>query len=136
MAWKTIDANLFSKQLIDTMKDFANVESAVLEEECDKVSKEALKMIKEKSPKSNKKQETYTYAQGWKRQKNKANSQFEYTLYNASKPGLTHLLEKGHKVKPDPKQPGKKTFVKGIEHIAPTEEWAASELIKRVESKL
>lgn len=136
MAWKTIEANVFSKQLIDVLKDFADVEVSVLDEECEKVSKEALKMIKEKSPKSHKKQDTRSYAAGWKRMKNKGNSEFEYTLYNASKPGLTHLLEKGHKVKPDPTHPNRKSFVEGIEHIGPTEEWAASELIKRVERKL
>lgn len=136
MAWKTVDMELFTKQLMDVLKDFANVEAEVLERESDKVSKEAVKLIKKTSPKSKKKQDTHTYAEGWTRQKNKRGNLYEYTLYNASKPGLTHLLEKGHAVKPEPEDPDRKKRVEGKPHIKPAEEWASHELISRLEKKL
>ena len=130
-SYPRIDADLFAESLIKVLTDFAGATAETLERECDSVSKEALKKLKEDSPK-----DTGEYAKGWRRMKNKAGDGFEYTLYNAKWAGRTHLLEKGHVVKPGPKHPGKLTRVKGIEHIKPVEEWAQQELIARIERSL
>ena len=38
-------------------------------------------------------------ADGWRIKKNESRGSCEYTIYNVTKPGLTHLLEKGHLIK-------------------------------------
>lgn len=58
----------------------------------DAVSKEALYDLKGRSPKK-----TGDYAKGWRRaKKNRGTGQYARIIYNARKPGLAHLLEKGH----------------------------------------
>ena len=62
------------------------------------------------------------YQKGWATKKTSEKSgQVSITVYNRKKPGLTHLLEKGHA-----KRGGGR--VSGKPHIAPAEEYAASEL--------
>lgn len=53
-------------------------------------------------------------------------------VYNDKKPMLTHLLEYGHAVRPEPTRPGAKKRVAGREHIAPAREWAAAEVERRL----
>lgn len=90
------------------------------EAEMQKIAKEAAQKLKQASPKN-----TGKYARGWTVKKDGKT----YTVYNKNKPGLTHLLEKGHaKVKGG--------RVPAQEHIKPVEDWAVDEVMKRIESKL
>lgn len=131
MATQRIDANQFAESLINVLKEFAGATEEVIETECESISKESLKKLKEDSPR-----DTGDYAKHWVRQKNKKGSFFEYTLYNDKWGGRTHVLEKGHAVVPQPKDRGKKTRVEGRPHIKPVEEWSQHELISRIERKL
>lgn len=90
------------------------------------VAKETAKKLQDTSPKK-----TGRYARGWTVQ-----SDFDsktYTVYNAAKPSLTHLLENGHLRR---NQFGTYGRVDGIPHIKPAEEWANAEVLKRLESRL
>ena len=89
-------------------------------------AKEAAKKLQDTSPKK-----TGKYARGWT-----VKSDFDsktYTVHNAAKPGLTHLLENGHLKK---NQFGTYGRVDGIPHIKPVEEWANAEVLKRLEQRL
>ena len=57
------------------------------------------------------------------------NGKFEFVVHNKKKPGLTHLLERGH-------QSNRGGRVKGIVHIKPVEEWCNEEFERRAEARL
>ena len=90
------------------------------------VAKEAAAKLKAESPKK-----TGEYARGWK-VKNDFDSK-TYTVYNATKPGLTHLLENGHLGR---NQYGTWGRVSGKKHIEPVEEWAKAEVMRRIEQRM
>lgn len=90
------------------------------------VAKEAAQKLKATSPKK-----TGEYARGWKT-KNDFKSK-TYTVYNATRPGLTHLLENGHLSR---NQFGVWGRVNGRPHIKPVEEWAVAEAMRRLEQRL
>lgn len=64
------------------------------------------------------------YADGWK---SKRLAKRNYIVHNATKPGLTHLLNNGH-AKADGTG-----FVQGDDHITKANEWAEKEFMKKVE---
>lgn len=131
MAKKTIEIDAFADAVVDILSSYAGVTAESMNKISDDVSKESVKMLKEKSPK-----DTGDYAKGWTRKKDSSGSVTEYTVYNKTKAWKTHLLEKGHQVKPGPKNPGKLSRVKGIPHISTVEEWAISEMRRRAEAAL
>lgn len=128
---KAISAEQFAETVMEVLKDYADVAQETIETEVDAVSREGVKKLKQESP-----HDSGEYAKGWTRQKSKNGYGYEYTLYNSKWGGRTHVLEKGHAVRPSPKKPGKKTRVEGREHIAPVEEWTQEELVSRIGRKL
>ena len=134
MANVKVTPDNFADAVVKALKDYANVTAQSVNEASDSVSKEAVKMLKAKSPR--KKGGNGEYAKGWSRKADKKGATNSYTLYNKNKPQLTHLLEKGHAVKPDPKHPNRKKRVEGIEHIGPVDDWVAVEMLRRGEKKL
>ena len=69
------------------------------------------------------------YASGWRVKVEEKRLEVSATLYNSTKPGLTHLLEKGHA-----KRGGGR--VDGIRHIEPVEEWVTKKALIELERKL
>lgn len=90
-------------------------------ESVDEVSKEAVKKLKATSPGKD-------YPNKWARKIEKGRLQYSATVHS-KKPGLPHLLEKGHA-----KRGGGRTDP--IVHIAPVEEWAIDEAIDRIIEKM
>ena len=100
-------------------------------EELPKIAKRlgnrARKKLKETSPRGDDSQKHY--ADAWRISQEKTIGGVELTIHNASKPGLTHLLEKGH-LNVD----GSRTDP--IVHIAPVQEELNEEFQKEVEKML
>lgn len=92
MSNNQIDMDSIFKELQEDVK-------TALEKASKEVMKEGTQKIKSTSPKR-----TGKYAQGWRQRKNGDS----IVIYNANKPGLTHLLENGYtarngkRVKPQP----------------------------------
>lgn len=115
---KTGSVSLQMKELLD---DYVEEVQKVTDEAIKDVAAESVAKLRNTSPKG----ASGRYARGWTVKKD---GNLGRTVYNKTDYQLTHLLENGHVVKPSPKRPGKKGRVNGIKHIAPVEEWAASEL--------
>ena len=100
----------------------------------DEVGKEAVRRLKNDSPKGAGSKRGH-YAQGWRYKcANPRKGLFEGKVYNATKPGLTHLLEKKHVMKD---RTGKAHGYSDPQpHIAEVDAWVQSELPKRIQQKL
>ena len=101
---------------IDIMRELSAYTEEIaqeIEKAADKRAKEAVKTLKETSPRSEKKHPHY--ADGWTVKKQKSNGKLEVTIYNKKKPHLTHLLEYGWL-----KKDGKRVVRKP--HIEPVQE--------------
>lgn len=98
-----------------------------------KMAPEIVNEVKAKSPVGN---DSEHYAEGWTlRQETDKLGTTKVTVYNATKPTLTHLLEFGHRGYPL-KNGGRTRDVKGIGHIKPTAEWAEKEVVKAIERNI
>ena len=93
-----------------------------IDEASEKISKNAVKKLKQDSPKDTKK-----YSKGWAvKTEKKYGETNSHIIYNKNKPGLTHLLEYGHA-----KRGGGR--VEGKSHIRPVEEQVINEFTAEVE---
>lgn len=111
-------ANEIAKDLAEYTKDI--IEG--IDEASEKISKNAVKKLKQDSPKNTKK-----YSKGWAvKTEKKYGETNSHIIYNKNKPGLTHLLEYGHA-----KRGGGR--VQGKSHIGPVEEQVINEFTAEVE---
>jgi len=93
-----------------------------IDEASEKISKNAVKKLKQDSPKDTKK-----YSKGWAvKTEKKYGETNSHIIYNKNKPQLTHLLEHGHA-----KRGGGR--VEGKPHIRPVEEQVIQEFSAEVE---
>ncbi|MFN2746968.1 HK97 gp10 family phage protein [Bacillus sp. z60-18] len=99
-------SNDIAREIAQALKEFTGDVERGLEKEKERVAKEGAAKLKRTSPK-----DTGKYAKGWREKKNGS----ARVVYNATKPQLTHLLEKGHA-----KRGGGR--VAGKEHIRPVEQ--------------
>lgn len=76
------------------------------------------------------------YISGWQIKKSRRHGMLTCTIYNGSKPGLAHLLENGHRVKPIPKKAGRKTEAKAFPHIMPALDGMEADLMDKIETNL
>ncbi len=93
-------------EIVQALSNYTDDVMEQIEEEADRIAKEAVDELKKTSP-----VQTGDYAKGWAKKKDGKN----IVIYNRQKPGLTHLLEKGHALRG-----GGRT--KAYPHIAPVEE--------------
>lgn len=98
----------------------------------DEVAKEAVKQLRQTSPKGHGRRH---YASGWSYKKaNVKKGQFSGVIYNKTKPGVAHLLEHGHKVVD--RTGTAHGHTEPQEHIAQVNAWVEQELPKRISQKM
>ena len=122
---KKITVDQLSDEIMDALEEYREMTDEVVRTAVDTVSKETKKLVQAGSP-----VQTGGYQKGWAVKKTSAKAgQVSITVYNRKKPGLTHLLEKGHA-----KRGGGR--VAGQPHIAPAEQYAVSELENKIKRGL
>lgn len=121
---KTIKADQLGDALKDIIKEYSKEVQDVVDDAIPKVAKDAVKELKQTSPKR-----SGAYAASWTSQVEKGRLGDEAVVYNKKYYMLTHLLEHGHA-----KVNGGR--VNGIPHIKPAEDHAGENLVKIIEGKL
>ena len=114
------------KAVNDILSEFSTDVTKAAQEAVTEVSKEAVKKLKQTAPRGR----TGKYAKGWTSKVEKTVTDAESIIYG--KRGtyqLAHLLENGHA-----KRGGGRTAP--IVHIKPVEEWAISEVEKKIREKV
>ena len=107
-----------------TLSNYADDVNDIVKQEIKDAGKEAVKELKEKSPKR-----TGKYAKGWRSTVQKESAIGAEVVVHNKIYGLTHLLEKGHA-----KRGGGR--VEGTPHIAPVEEEITGKLSDEIEKEL
>ena len=111
-----------TKEVQGIFKDYLGEVMSAADKVIPEVAKETAKKIKDTAPRRK-----GSYAKSWSVKTDKKRIHVSSTVY-AKAPGyrLAHLLENGHA-----KRAGGR--VQGIPHIAPAEEWAAEEVVGRLQ---
>ena len=117
-----IEIDKLAAEITQAVQEYTKDVSKGIMKEINKTSKIVTEEITLKSPRSDGGGE---YANGWTRKKNVDGGSVSYTIYNKAKPGLAHLLEKGHA-----KRGGGR--VAGRPHIRP----AYDQEVPRMEQKI
>lgn len=117
MSAKKISVGQLADEIMDVLNEYKEVTDEAVESAVAKVSKETKNIAKTGSP-----VDSGVYQKGWaiKKTSEKA-GKVTVTVYNRKKPGLTHLLEKGHALRNGGRVAAKT-------HIAPAEDYAVNEL--------
>lgn len=122
-----ISIDSLATEISSLMEEYATDVNSDMKAEARSIAKKTVKELKVTSPKG----EGYKhYRDGWasKVMTEKTNS-LDIVVYNKKKPGLTHLLEKGHA-----KRGGGR--VEGIPHIAKAEQNAIKDYEKGLKARL
>ena len=131
---KPIDLNATIDGLLN---QYGNAVFDALKDSVEEVSKEAVQKLQSVSTFAPGRKPSGDYSASWTYEEVPTGRlTTKAVVHNGEHYRLTHLLEKGHMVRPTPKNPGKKTRVEGIPHIAKAEQAAAKELVKKVEEDL
>lgn len=127
MAGIKIDA--LGAEIAKMMEEYSAKVAGDVKAEAKAVAKEAVKELKTTSPEGPGSKKGH-YKDGWASKVESENAvSIGIRVYNRKKPGLTHLLEKGHA-----KRGGGR--VEGIQHIGPAEQRAVEEYEKRLKERL
>jgi len=103
------------------LEEYENDVEAAMEPVLKKTAQTARAELRANSPKN-----TGEYAKGWQYEQEKTRHGTRYTIYNGTKPGLTHLLENGHAVRNGTSR------APAHPHIKPVEEKIVKELPGKV----
>lgn len=124
-----IKIDALAGEVMKIMEEYAADVSAGMKTEAKTVAKEAVKELKQISPEGRGSKKGH-YEDGWtSKVESERAENIGIRIYNRKKPGLTHLLEKGHA-----KRGGGR--VEGIPHISTAEENAAVNYEKRLKERL
>lgn len=124
-----INIDSMAKEIASIMAGYATDVTADVKKEARKVVKDTVNELKSTSPEGHGSKRGH-YKDGWtsKVEMNSPNS-IGLRVYNKKKPGLTHLLEKGHA-----KTGGGR--VEGIKHIEPAEQKAIKAYERNLKERL
>lgn len=124
------DSYKLSQTIASYLEEYEKDITAVTQRAVESVSKEALQKLKKNSPRGR----TGRYGKAWALKKgNYKRAVFDNTLYSKI-PGLPHLIENRHRiVDRTGRQHG---FSDPKVHIQPVDDWAATELLKRIEKQI
>ena len=111
---------MIEEQLDKIVKELQDDVKEAIEKASKDVAKEGVAQLKSKSPKR-----TGEYARGWGQTKRDG----QIIIHNKKKPGLPHLLEKGHALRNGGRSKPQK-------HIEPIDEVVKKELVDRIEKEL
>lgn len=124
-----IKIDALAGEVMKLMEEYAADVSADMKTETKTVAKEAVKELKQTSPEGEGSKKGH-YKEGWASKVESENSvSIGIRIYNRKKPGLTHLLEKGHA-----KRGGGR--VEGKPHISTAEENVVNDYEKRLKERL
>lgn len=125
-------------ELDSTLKDIMNAfqQDAMLvaEDVARDVAEQTAHTLQAVSPKGNSRRRHY--AKGWRAKRltaGRGKRYYGYVVYNATKPGLAHLLEYGHN---GARANGTAYFVNPQPHIKRVEEQATAEYVRRLRERL
>ncbi len=113
-----------ANEITNAVREYTQDVTEGIEKEVNKTSKSVTKEISAKSPRRKNGGE---YAKGWTRKKVVIGGTLSYTTYNKRKPGLAHLLEKGHAKRGGGRVPG-------IPHIGPVVDRELPQMVNRIKS--
>lgn len=124
-----IKIDALGTEIAKLMEEYASEVAADTKAEAKAVAKETVKKLKQTSPEGPGSRKGH-YKDGWASKVESENAvSIGIRIYNKKKPGLTHLLEKGHA-----KRGGGR--VEGIPHIGPAEQNAVENYEKRLKERL
>ena len=124
-----IKIDALGAEIVRLMEEYASDVAADMKAEAKTVAKEAVKELKQNSPKGPGSKKGH-YKDGWASKVERENAvSIDIKVYNKKKPGLTHLLEKGHA-----KRGGGR--VNGTPHISTVEQQAIENYEKRLKERL
>ena len=111
------------------LSEFSKEENEILFKCMSKAMKKCKADVKANSPRGR----SGDYARGWSVRTKRLRYGFQGVVFNKDEPQLTHLLENGHVVRPDPTRPGRKHRVNGIKRIGPARDAAEEYLVELLE---
>lgn len=120
-------AHSVADQLAEILDGYDKEVREAVEKDIEKVAKDTAKKLKQTSPK-----ESGEYAKNWA-VKNDRRSKTTIVYNKAPTYRLTHLLEKGHVIR---NQYGTWGRTNAEPHIAPAEQEAVADLVKKVEEDI
>ena len=120
-------AHSVTDQLAEILDGYDKEVREAVEKDIEKVAKDTAKKLKQTSPK-----ESGEYAKNWA-VKNDRRSKTTIVYNKAPTYRLTHLLEKGHVIR---NQYGTWGRTNAEPHIAPAEQEAVADLVKKVEEDI
>ena len=107
-------------QISEILDDYCEEVQAAADKAAEGTAKKTVAKLKKESPRG---KSAKHYADGWRSKKDGKHGRI---VYNATKPGLTHLLNNGH-AKADGTG-----YVKGDDHITKASEFAQEDFERRV----
>lgn len=124
-----IKIDALGEEIARMMEEYASDVAAEMKAETKGIAEEAAKELKQTSPVGQGSKKGH-YKDGWATKTDSENAtSIGIVVYNRKKPGLTHLLEKGHA-----KRGGGR--VSGMPHIAPAEENAIKSYEQRLKERI
>lgn len=130
---KAISAADLDEYISQILHEYGDKAQMAIETAATGVSKATKNKVKAAAP-----DKTGQYKEGWDAKTFKDRVGIEAVVFNGKRAGLTQLLEKGHEIATygHAMRSGGRTKTRAFPHIAPAEEWAITEFIKRVEKEL